>query len=367
MFIPSIIKKTLPLWMVIAFTLQAGAADKNARVQGHREKTAITSQPDQNYVARSFRLLSANNAVESKRPRYNPAYQEHIYTREERTYQPIEKQRPLSRKAVIVRNKNNATTPSNKRDDRSQPAPNTNAIHDRIQQYYFFTPTPFPKHERKWRNYCYFGGSPYPYGYGVNNWVYDEYLEDAYEFGFLPGFDIAQFYRESTERGEKVRKHAHGHHKRGLKHFRKAEYRLAARDFKLAAETNQGDPTTRIYAAHALFAVGRYEEAVQHLRRAFDLQPKIAMLSYDLRKDYQDRRDFDQQFEKLKKAHQLDPDRIERLVLMGYIYFYTDQREKAYQPLFDALKIDPDDALAKLLLENCELSDVMRDKIKAMN
>jgi tetratricopeptide (TPR) repeat protein len=359
MSILPILKNTLTVCLAYAATLPLIAA--NVAI----EKAYCT---EHNIARKDAHIIAANSVQKENSPQYNPAYQEHIYTKEERSWQPLEKQRRLQRTAVITTNKGNTTKPKN----HSRRLAEENGTSGRIRQYYFLTPSPYypyqyhtrdhfrPKDE--WDDYPRPGGQPY-YGYGIYHRAYDQSLRDAYRYGFLPGFDIAEFYRESKARGEEVREHASNHYKRGLKHFREGRYHPATRYFKLAAETNQGNPTSRIYAAHALFAIGRYEDAVRYLRRAFELQPKIALLSYDIRKDYKDQTDFKQQLEKLLEAHQLDPDRIERLVLMGYIYFYTNQREKAYHPLFRAIKINPDDRLARLLLKHCELPDVVMDEI----
>ena len=45
----------------------------------------------------------------------------------------------------------------------------------------------------------------------------------------------------------------------------------------------------------SLFATGRYREAVKFLRSAFELQPRIAYLNYDMRKDYRRSDDFERQ------------------------------------------------------------------------
>jgi hypothetical protein len=67
-------------------------------------------------------------------------------------------------------------------------------------------------------------------------------------------------------------------------------------------ETDHGDAASRIYAGHTLFAIGRYRDGVRFLRRAFQLQPRITYLSYDIRDDYGDPADFDRQLEALREA-----------------------------------------------------------------
>lgn len=242
--------------------------------------------------------------------------------------------------------------------------------------HYFFSPysynryrSPLSDDERSWSRYRYFGGNPSRYGYDSEYDRFDHgYTSDAgdvYRYGFLRGYDRGRSDKVATERTERVLNNARKHYERGLKLFQQGMYHQAARALRLAADTDQGDPVSRIYAAHAHFAIGRYNDAVGYLRRAFDLQPKIAMLTYDLREDYKDSKEFDKQLEELERAIKFSPRRIERLVLYGYILSYSGMREKAYEPLYKAVSLDRDDPLARLLLENCDLPpDVVVERIR---
>jgi tetratricopeptide (TPR) repeat protein len=242
--------------------------------------------------------------------------------------------------------------------------------------HYFFSPgdynryrSPLSQDERSWSRYRYFGGNPSRYGFDSE---YDRFDNgpygdngDVYRYGFLRGYDRGRSDKVATERTERVLRHARRHYDRGVALFQEGMYHQAARTLRLASETDQGDPVSRIYAAHAHFAIGRYKDAVQFLRRAFDLQPKIAMLTYDLREDYKDPKEFEKQLAELERAIRLSPRRTERLILFGYLLSYSGQRDKAYEPLYKARSLAPDDALAKLLLENCDLPpDVVVERIK---
>ena len=125
---------------------------------------------------------------------------------------------------------------------------------------------------------------------------------NVYRFGFTNEYDFGRFYTESNARTEMVLQHHAGHLTNGLKLFRQRRYAEAADGFRLAADTNHGDPSSRLYAAHALFAMGRYAEAVPYLRRAFELQPKIVFLNFDIRDDYGDQKDFQSQLAALEAA-----------------------------------------------------------------
>ena len=219
--------------------------------------------------------------------------------------------------------------------------------------------------EREWTDYRYYDGNPGRYGQGRR---YSRYNQGAggehFRFGFLEGYDRGRFEQDAIEREEALL----GHHgiqlNRGLELFRKGKYYEAASTFKLAAETHHGDPAARLYAAHALFATGRYQAGVKYLRRAFELQPQIALLVFDMRDDYRDKLEFDEQLNALEKALKHDPNNIDRLLMLGYIRYYTADREGAYEPLQKADRIARGDALAKRLMEHCQPPDVLLDDAK---
>jgi hypothetical protein len=144
----------------------------------------------------------------------------------------------------------------------------------------------------------------------------------------------------------------------GLVSFRDGDYRQAANQFAAAAEANQGDAACRIHAAQALFAVGDYRSAVVLLRRAFQLQPKIVALPYDVRSDYTDPQDFAMQLGALEAAVLAQPDDPTLLLLLGYVRMYSGDRDGAYQALRAAVRLSPRDDLALRLLEATRLGDL---------
>lgn len=217
--------------------------------------------------------------------------------------------------------------------------------------------------QRDWATYRFFDGRPSRYGHG--HWYRqfgDDYSGDTFRFGFMEGYNRAQFDRTGTEREDALL----GHHgiqlNRGLDEFRKGDYTQAANTFKLAADVHHGDPAARLYAAHALFATGRYQQAVAYLRRAFELQPKIAMLNFDMRDDYTNRRDFDRQYKALEDALAQAPDNVDRLIMLGYVRYFSRQRDQAYAPLARADRlVRGGDSLARRMMAHCEPPDVALD------
>jgi tetratricopeptide (TPR) repeat protein len=220
--------------------------------------------------------------------------------------------------------------------------------------------------ERRYHDYIYEGGRRFYYDRNYFRYSYRrDPGRDIYRFGFREGYYLGRHTRISRERDEHLGEQAASHLDLGLKRFRNGQYRAAADAFKLSAETDQGDPIARVYAAHALFASGRYQEAMTYLKRAFALQPKIAYLHYDMRDDYGSKADFDAHLEALREALDLSPDNMDRLMLLGYVLYYSNERASAFGPLSKARVRNPDDRFVTLLLENCRPPDVVLEAMRS--
>lgn len=227
-------------------------------------------------------------------------------------------------------------------------------------------------HQRSYANYRYYGGRPSRYGYGR----YRRYSDDGYDgygygggdsfrFGFMEGYDAGYFDRTTNERVESVLAHAGAYLERGIEMFREGQYLEAADTFQVASDMDQGSAASRIYAGHALFAIGRYRDAVRHLRRAFELQPRIAYLTYDMRGDYSDLTAFNDQYQALQTALKLSPRDPDRLFMAGYVLYYSGQRGQSYPFWSRAHQLDKSDRLVAKLMRNAQPSDIEMDRLKA--
>lgn len=200
----------------------------------------------------------------------------------------------------------------------------------------------------------------YTYRYGVpyhdDGYAYD--LERAYRQGMADGRNYERFEIQA-ERGLSAYRRAmvDGH---GA--FTQGEYGPAARHFLLAAALNQGDPAARLCAAHAQIALGNYDAAVRLLRRAFELQPRIAYLPIDLRKAYGKAGDFGKHLGAMHKALLADADDAQLHFLLGYYYFFSDDTAKAARLLDEALKLDRSDSLIRLLADVARLTAPTRQE-----
>jgi hypothetical protein len=215
--------------------------------------------------------------------------------------------------------------------------------------------------QRRWSDYRYFGGRPSQYGFGREDFFGDSYAGGAYRFGFNRGYNRGYFDRRATEREESLLAHSGNAMSRGLQAFREARYQEAADAFRLATELNQGDPAARIYAAHSLFAIGRYRDAVKHLRRALELQPRIALLTYDMREDYRERADFEDQLAALRGALAASPRDEDRLFMLGYVQYFTWQRAEAHATFQTLSRMNAHDRVVSQLVEIARPADVVLD------
>ncbi len=214
--------------------------------------------------------------------------------------------------------------------------------------------------EREWADYRYYNGTPSRYG--VDEYGQYGYDGGTYRFGFMQGYDYGRFDAETDSRVQALMSHASVQIDRGVQYFQQGQYQQAADTFQLAAETDQGDAIARIYAGHSLFALGRYRDATRYIRRAFELQPRISYLTYDIRGDYSNPALFEQQIEALRKALDMSPRDTDRLFLLGYLHYYTGQRTAAYRYFMRAVEVDKADTISDRLMRNAQPPDVEVDQ-----
>ncbi|MBN1512283.1 MAG: hypothetical protein JXB13_09735 [Phycisphaerae bacterium] len=142
----------------------------------------------------------------------------------------------------------------------------------------------------------------------------------------------------------------------GVRAFQASDYSLASRQFVLAAQLNQGDAAARLHAAHALVALGRYDEAALSVRRALQLQPKLVFLPLDIRGDYGRIKDFDEHTRKLREAAAEKADKANLWFLLGYWDFFSGRADRAHLSLQKADTLDPENRTTLRMLDAVRLS-----------
>ncbi|MGE0480325.1 MAG: tetratricopeptide repeat protein [Phycisphaerae bacterium] len=114
--------------------------------------------------------------------------------------------------------------------------------------------------------------------------AYQQALADAYWRGRDDAQSDAQRLARDEDRARRLERLGSAHQRSldlGLEQLRIGDYSKAVIAFALAADLDQGDPSCRIHLAQARVALGHYDEAAETLRRALQLQPKLAYM--DLR------------------------------------------------------------------------------------
>jgi tetratricopeptide (TPR) repeat protein len=126
----------------------------------------------------------------------------------------------------------------------------------------------------------------------------------------------------------------------GILMFRAGRYDRAAINMIGAAEKNHADAASRLHAGHALFALGRYDEATAMLARSFELRPSLAHQDYDIRDEYGDKTDFEAHLAALRAHVAARPNDAGAVTLLGYVTFYSEGPGAAYPYLYEASRLD---------------------------
>lgn len=174
-------------------------------------------------------------------------------------------------------------------------------------------------------------------------------IDEAYRQGQQQGYAQGQLDATYNARTEKLLRGRDDALHAGLQAFAEGRYDQAADYFILGTELDHADAASRIHAAQALFALEQYEDAVPLVRRALELQPRLLQLKFDLRGDYGDPRDFQQQVQSFTRYLAANPKWQDGYVLLGYELLYSGQRQQAHQVLATAVSLNAADKLAAAL------------------
>lgn len=180
--------------------------------------------------------------------------------------------------------------------------------------------------------------------------LFPRQLDEAYRQGLREGYQAWQYDNEDYQRTQRLYRTRDEANKAGLEAFREASYDEAADLFLLATQLDNGDPASRLYAAQALFAVGQYEQAIPLLRRAFELQPNLLYLRFDLRLDYGHPEDLAAQLQALQAVVAANPNWTGGHLLLGYELLHSGQRDQAHRAFLRAVQLDPTDRLSRRFL-----------------
>ncbi len=206
---------------------------------------------------------------------------------------------------------------------------------------YYQRPRSYLKREARPRRYHWYYEDDYTYRFGPRR--YGDRTADDVERAYRQGVADGQSYERfeiQAERGLATYRRAMAD---GHSEFEAGRYEVAARHFLLAATVNQGDPASRLCAAHAHFALGEYEPAVRLLRRAFELQPKWLYLPMDIRGAYGNLEDFSKHLTALRRAADQDAGNAILWLLLGYCHYFSGDVKGAIEMMTNAMELEPKD------------------------
>lgn len=189
--------------------------------------------------------------------------------------------------------------------------------------------------------------NPYPPAYGWAPYGADPY--SAYEQGRYDAEHDYVWYIASQRAGQLLNQWSE-QFDQAIILFRDGNYEQAAINLLGAAEKNHADGASRLHAGHALFAIGRYTEAVFLIERAFELAPSLAYKSYDIRDEYGDKSQFDQHLAALQLYVVKHPDDAAAVTLLGYVTYYSEGPSAAYPYLKRAANLNPNSYFIPKLL-----------------
>ncbi|UCG31575.1 MAG: hypothetical protein JSU68_07895 [Phycisphaerales bacterium] len=193
---------------------------------------------------------------------------------------------------------------------------------------------PYGEHRYRWS----YWGRPYGQGYWLGE-RHDRGRELEYyrqQEGYLREQLTLLSYRDLFDRG--------------LDMFRAGSYGQAARAFIAAAEKNHEDAASRIHAAQCLVAVSMYEDALAHVRRAFELQPLLMQLPMNLASDYRNKEDYADHVAALKAHVEAHPKDDQAAILLAYELFFSDRPQDSSDAMKRIKPLAPHDPLAANLL-----------------
>ncbi len=179
---------------------------------------------------------------------------------------------------------------------------------------------------------------------------------EGYDRGFEDGFEEGYRAAQQAIKGNRLATLHDAAMTQATEHFRSGRYGAAARNFLLAAKSDQGDPLSRLNAAHAMAALQHYSDAFLLIRRAFQLQPNLVYVPIDIREAYTNQAEFKKHLDKLTLEANSTKDDAELWALLGYYRFFSEQQADALRALRRAAQLAPSDPFVAKLMNAARIS-----------
>ncbi len=195
-----------------------------------------------------------------------------------------------------------------------------------------------------------------PTGHAIIDGLRDGAAAEGYDRGYEDGFEDGLRAAQRALAGERRTTLRDAAVAQGREHFRNGRYGAAARNFILAAKNDQGDPISRLQAAHSMVALRHYDDAFLLLRRAFQLQPNLAYAAIDVRGAYSNQSEFNEHLSRLAKDATATDDDPRLWALVGYYQLFSGNHSSAFTSLSRASELAPKDKFVAHLLEVARMS-----------
>ncbi len=167
--------------------------------------------------------------------------------------------------------------------------------------------------------------------------------------------------RERDEIRRQIEGYINQHMTRGAVAMRKGDYYTAANAYGDVGRVTPLHYEPHLKKAMALFGAGEYMSAGYFLDRAIQLAPQEALQDIKLSELFPGQKKFKEKFSELNEWK----DRTGQPLLMflsGYIYWQQGELQKASDELKASLKIDPEAASAKVILQAIERKTAASEK-----
>lgn len=174
-----------------------------------------------------------------------------------------------------------------------------------------------------------------PHGYygGADPWGIQSAIDEAY----WAGRDDERYYTARLESeidtAERTERLMAGHARAldtAIEQLRAGDYSRAVAGLTMAAKLDHGDPACRIHLAQARLALGHYDEAAKALRRALQLQPKLAYVDLKLDKYYPAGTTMASFGDSLASWAAVNEHSAEVSFLQGYVEYQRGRTDAAY-------------------------------------
>jgi tetratricopeptide (TPR) repeat protein len=191
-----------------------------------------------------------------------------------------------------------------------------------------------------------------PHGYygGADPWGIQSAVDQAY----WAGRDDERYYTarldSEVDTAQRTERLLAGHDRAldtAIEQLRAGDYSHAVAALTMAAKLDHGDPACRIHLAQARLALGHYDEAAKVLRRALQLQPKLAYVDLRLDKYYPPGTTMGSLGDVLATWAAANEHSAEVSFLQGYIEYQRGRLDAAYTAFEQASEGLPGDDLTR--------------------